>query len=77
MSKTETTMIRNDEQRIGQYATRQRAQRAAKAERRAHRVILTTCYRVDGSGYPAPRMCWATYLDMGLRDAQHRAWGSK
>ena len=75
--ETAATMIRRDEEHLGQYATRQRAQRAARTGRRGHRIILTTCYRCDADGYPVSRLCWATYLDMGLLDAQKRAWSGQ
>ena len=53
---------------------RNRALRAARMEGhrtgRAHRVILTTCYRAL-----EPRICWALYLDRGAADARFRAYG--
>ena len=63
-----------EEERIGQYATRRRAQKAAKMEGartgRLHRIIFTTCYRAL-----EPRTCWALYLDRGIADARFRAYG--
>lgn len=38
---------------------------------RAHRYILTTCYRDLEF-----RCCWYVYLDAGVKDAQYRAYGS-
>jgi len=63
------------EERTGQYATRRRAQQAARMEGartgRIHRIIFTTSYRAL-----EPMTCWTLYLDGGAADARFRAYGA-
>ena len=57
------------EERVGQYATRRRAQLAARMEGartgRKHRIILTTCYRALDA-----KTCWTLYLDVDSAHAR-------
>ena len=66
------TMIKRGEERPGQYSTRARAIAQCKREKIPHRYIFTSCFRNNGLDR---RCCWFVYLDMGLEDAQFRAYG--
>jgi len=56
------TMIKNTEERPGQFSSRNRAIKWCKAQKFKHHYILTTCYRADNDGNTWGRICWTTYL---------------
>jgi hypothetical protein len=67
--------ITKNEEHLGQYSSKNRAMTFCKSQIVSHRIILTTCYRCDESGFPVSRICWNTYLDRGFNDALNRAIG--